>query len=46
VGRQSIKRYKYLILSNIDIRCSRFIDVQKKVKKTNNYKHVSLMDNA
>jgi hypothetical protein len=46
VGRQSVKRYKGSVLSGIDIRCSVCIDVRKKVKKTNNYKYASLMDDA
>jgi hypothetical protein len=46
VGGQSIKRYNVSVLSGIDIRCSRLIDVRKKVKKTNNYKYMSLMDDA
>jgi hypothetical protein len=46
VGRQSIKRYNVSVLSGIDIHCSRLIDVWKKVKKTNNYKYASLMDDT
>jgi hypothetical protein len=43
VGGQSVKRYNVSVLSGVDIRCSRLIDVRKKVKKN---KQVSLMDDV